>query len=218
MREPPGSRRSCPGCEVRRPGSHSAVQRGLGLRSASTLIGNAGQVAKSKLPPAAEKTEKLRGAFIPNASVIARPNVIRSIPLHNAVIRVCQPARRRRPSKISAQVARTASAGIIACGKNQLSWPVYSTNLAKLPQATFGWPNAPHQPKRSATAERKDSPRANRMNTELRLANLSHHVFIDNSPIQSLRQEPAPFPCSEISMSSQIGNDFAEIADRCYRE
>jgi hypothetical protein len=112
---------------------------------------------------------------MPNASVIARPNIIRSIPLHNAVIRVCQPARSRSPSKISAQVARTASAGIIAWGKNQLRWPVYATNLAKWPQDTCGWPNAPHQPKRSATAARKDSPRANRKNTELKLANLAHH-------------------------------------------
>src|SRR5262249_15201330 len=99
------------------------VQRDLGLRSSSTLNGNAGQVAKSKLPQAAEKTEKLSGALIPNASVIARPNVIRRIPLHKAVVRVCQPVRRRRPSKISAQVEMTASAGIIACGKNQLSVP-----------------------------------------------------------------------------------------------
>jgi hypothetical protein len=158
------------------------VQHDLGFNNSSTLSGNAGQVAKSKLPPAAEKTEKLRGALIPNATVIARPNIIRSIPLHKAVIRVCQPARRRRPNKISAQVEMTASAGIIACGKNQLSLPVYSTNLAKLPQDTFGWPNAPHQPKRSATAESKDRPRANRKSTELKLANLSHHVFICNLP------------------------------------
>jgi len=139
------------------------LQRDLALRRPSTLNGNAGQVAKSRLPPAAEKTERLRGASIPNASVIARPNVIRRIPLHAAVIRVCQPARRRRPNKISAPVERTASAGIIACGKNQLSLPVYATNLAKLPQATFGWPNAPHQPKRSATADRKDSPLIGRL-------------------------------------------------------
>jgi len=90
------------------------VQHDLDFNNSSTLSGNAGQVAKSKLPPAAEKTEKLRGALIPNASVIARPNIIRSIPLHKAVIRVCQPARRRRPNKISAQVEMTASAGIIA--------------------------------------------------------------------------------------------------------
>src|SRR5215470_3840286 len=147
----------------------SSVQRDLGLRSSSTLNGNPEQVAKSRLPPAAEKTERFRGDLIPNASVIARPNVIRRNPLHRVVIRVCQPAMRRRPNKISAPVARTASAGIIAWGKNQLSLPVYSTNAAKLPQDTFGWPNAPHQPKRSATAERKEIPSANRKNTELKL-------------------------------------------------
>src|SRR5262249_23773489 len=93
-------------------------------------------------------------------------------------------AMRRRPNKISAPVARTASAGIIAWGKNQLSLAVYSTNAAKLPQDTFGWPDAPHQPKRSATAERKDTPRANRKNTELKPANLAHHVFIRHPSIQ----------------------------------
>src|ERR1051325_9863718 len=115
---------------------------------------------------------------MPSANVIARPNIIRRIPLHKAVIRVCQPTRRRRPNKISAPVEMIASAGTVAGGKNQLSLPVYSTNLAKLPQATFGWPNVPHQPKRSATAERKESPRAKRKSTELKPANLSHDVFM----------------------------------------
>jgi hypothetical protein len=62
--------------DKRKSDVHSAGQRDLGRRSSSTLNENAGQVASSKLPPAAEKTEKLRGALIPNASVIDRPNVI----------------------------------------------------------------------------------------------------------------------------------------------
>jgi len=109
------------------------------------------------------------------------PNAIRRIALHAALIRVCQPARRKRPNEISAPLERAASAGIIACGKNQLSLPVQATNLAKLPQPTFGGPNGPHKPKRSATAERKDSPSANRKNTELKLPNLSHDFYMCNS-------------------------------------
>jgi len=96
------------------------------------------QVAKSRDPPAAENTEALSGASTPNAAVIAMPNIITRIPAHKAVIRVFQPTRRRRPSKTSAKVTMTASADTIGCGKNQLSLPVYSTNLAKLPQETFG--------------------------------------------------------------------------------
>src|SRR5262249_32924079 len=43
-----------------------------GLRRWSTLNGNTGHAARSKLPAAAEKTEKLSGALIPSASVIVR--------------------------------------------------------------------------------------------------------------------------------------------------
>src|SRR5262249_30521955 len=153
----------------------------LRLRSSSMLSGNVGQVAKSKLPPAAENTEKLSGALIPKARVIDRPNINRRIPLYRAVSRVFQPTRRSTPNRVSAHVARTAIVGIMLPGKNQLSLLVYSTNRAKLPQATFGCPTGPHQPKRSATAERKDRPRANRKNTELKSANRSHHGFMENS-------------------------------------
>jgi len=61
-----------------------------------------------------------------------------------------------------------ARAGINASGKNQLSFPVYTTNRAKLPQETLGCPKAPHSPNRSATAERKERPRASRKKAELK--------------------------------------------------
>lgn len=132
----------------------------------STLKGNAAQVAKRKAPPAAEKTEKSKGAFTPRAAVIVTPNKIRRNPLSTAAARVCQPIIRPTPSRASAEVAIIARAGIIALGKNQLSVPVYETNRAKLPQLTLGCPKVPHHPNRSATAERKENPRASRKNKE----------------------------------------------------
>jgi len=152
----------------------SAIQRER--RSLSTLKGNSVQVAKRKAPPAAEKTEKSRGAFTPKATVIVTPNKIRRIPLSRAAVRVCHPITRQRPNKASAQVAMMARAGINASGKNQLSFPVYATNRAKLPQDTLGRPNAPHHPNRSARAERKERPRASRKNSELKPPHSFHRV------------------------------------------
>jgi hypothetical protein len=66
------------------------VQRDRSSRRPSTLNGNLSHPAKSKAPPAAEKTEKSKGAFAHNASAIANPNAIRRIPLNRAAVRVCQ--------------------------------------------------------------------------------------------------------------------------------
>src|SRR5215470_11714627 len=143
----------------------SAIQRER--RSLSTPKGNSVQVAKRNAPPAAENTEKSRGAFTPNATAIVTPNKIRRIPLNRAAIRVCHPITRQRPNKASAQVEMNARAGITDSGKNQFSFPVYATNRAKLPQETLGWPTVPQSPKRSARAERKETPRASRKNSEL---------------------------------------------------
>src|SRR6266404_1530139 len=74
--------------------------------------------------PAAEKTEKLRGACTPKAIVIVSANVVRRTPLSKAVMRVFQPRTSRRPKRVSAAVAIIANAGIIATGKNQLSLAV----------------------------------------------------------------------------------------------
>src|SRR5690349_17561235 len=138
----------------------------------STLNGNLSHPARSKAPPAAEKTEKSKGAFAPNASAIANPNAIRRIPLNRAAVRVCQPTRRRSPKRISAPVEMTASVRVILGGKYEVSRPVYSTKREKFPQATFGCPTCPHRPNLSATAERNERPSANRTNTELKLPHL----------------------------------------------
>src|SRR5262245_17693160 len=92
--------------------------------TASTLNGKSAHTPRSSAPPAAEKTEKLRGAFTPSATVIVRAKVIKSAPLSNATMRVFQPRTRRRPKSVSAAVAIIANAGIVAVGKNQLSWAV----------------------------------------------------------------------------------------------
>src|SRR6516165_466682 len=107
------------------------VQRDRSTRRPSTLNGNLSHPARSKAPPAAEKTEKSKGAFAPNASAIANPNAIRRIPLNRAAVRVCQPTRRRSPKRISAPVEMTASVRVILCGKYELSRPVYSTKREK---------------------------------------------------------------------------------------
>src|SRR5215469_12341068 len=148
------------------------VQRDRSSRRPSTLNGNLSHPARSKAPPAAEKTEKSKGAFAPNASAIANPNAIRRIPLNRAAVRVCQPTRRRSPNRISAPVEMTASVKVIPGGKYELSRPVYSTKRENVPQATFGCPYWPHRPNLSATADRNERPSANRKNTELKLPHL----------------------------------------------
>jgi len=82
------------------------------------------QVARSRAPPEAENTDKLRGAFTPKAIVMVSAKVIRSTPLSKAVMRVFQPRTRRRPKRVSAAVAMVANTGIVAAGKNPLSWAV----------------------------------------------------------------------------------------------
>ena len=125
------------------------------------------QLARRNAPPAAENTEKSSGALNPKAAAIVIANVVRRIPAPHAATRVCHPTIRQRPNKTSAQVAMMAKAGIIALGKNQLSVAVYATNRGKLPQETLGWPKPPHNPRRSATAERNEVPRAIRRKSEL---------------------------------------------------
>ena len=77
--------------------------------------------ASNSAPPAAENTDTLSGVFTPNATVIARPKVVKRAPLNKATRRVLQPRTRRRPKSVSAAVAIIANAGIMAAGKNQLS-------------------------------------------------------------------------------------------------
>jgi len=64
-----------------------------------------------------QNTDKLSGVFIPNATVIARPKVVRRAPLNKAPRRVLQPRTKRRPKGVSAAVAIIANAGVMAAGK-----------------------------------------------------------------------------------------------------
>ena len=100
------------------------------------LKGYSAQLARRKAPPAAEKTEKSSGALIPRAPVIVTANSRSKTPLKRAVVRVCQPSRSKIPRIVSAHVATTATAGTTSLGKNQLSVPVYATNLANVAHAT----------------------------------------------------------------------------------
>src|SRR3982074_2017049 len=100
------------------------------------LNGYSAQLAKRKAPAAAENTEKSSGALIPSATVIGAANTRSKSPLKKAVVRVCHPSTSKIPKRVSAQVATMARVGITALGKNQLSVPVYATNLAKVPHAT----------------------------------------------------------------------------------
>jgi hypothetical protein len=68
-------------------------------RSWSALTGHSVQVAKRRAPPAAEKTEKSRGAFTPRATAIVTPKRVRRSPLSRAAERVCHPITRKRENR-----------------------------------------------------------------------------------------------------------------------
>src|SRR5215510_10557376 len=68
------------------------------------------------------------------------------------------------PKSVSPMVAAHANDTVHELGKRDVTTPVYSTKRAKFPQDTFFAPYGPHKPKRSATADRKEAPSANRAN------------------------------------------------------
>jgi len=79
-------------------------------------------------------------------------------------IRTLKPAISNIPKSVSATVAAHANDSVNELGKSDVTAPVYSTKRAKFPQDTFFAPYGPHKPKRSATADRKEAPSANRAN------------------------------------------------------
>src|ERR1700747_2888557 len=79
-------------------------------------------------------------------------------------IRILKPAMSNIPQRVSATVAAHANDTVNELGKRDITAPVYSTKGAKSPQDTFFAPWGPHKPKRSATADRKEAPNANRAN------------------------------------------------------
>ena len=60
------------------------------------------------------------------------------------------------------KLRRTALTASSPAGKNQLSWATYSSYFGTLPHATFAAPGGPHNPSRSATADRNEAARARR--------------------------------------------------------
>src|ERR1041385_6522791 len=85
-------------------------------------------------------------------------------PLRMEAIRTLKPAISNIPKSVSATVAAHANDSVNELGKSDVTAPVYSTKRAKFPQDTFFAPYGPHNPKRSATADRKEAPSANRAN------------------------------------------------------
>src|SRR5215472_219452 len=85
-------------------------------------------------------------------------------PERTEAIRILKPAISNIPRSVSATVAAHANGTVNELGKRDVTAPVYSTKWAKSPQDTFFAPGGPHKPKRSATADRKEAPSANRAN------------------------------------------------------
>src|SRR6266403_2880521 len=85
-------------------------------------------------------------------------------PERTEAIRILKPAISNIPKSVSATVAAHANDTVNELGKRDVTAPVYCTKRAKFPQDTFFAPYGPHKPKRSATADRKEAPSANRAN------------------------------------------------------
>src|SRR5215468_4126813 len=85
-------------------------------------------------------------------------------PERTEAIRILKPAISNIPKSVSATVAADANHTVNEPGNRDVTAPVYSTKRAKFPQDTFFAPYGPHRPKRSATADRKEAPSANRAN------------------------------------------------------
>src|SRR5215472_7674647 len=85
-------------------------------------------------------------------------------PERTEAIRILKPAISNIPRSVSATVAAHANGTVNELGKRDVTAPVYSTKWAKFPQDTFFAPCGPQKPKRSATADRKEAPSANRAN------------------------------------------------------
>src|SRR5262245_35002012 len=101
---------------------------------------------------------------MPRPVIMPMANDNRRRPERTEAIRILKPAMSNIPKSVSATVAAHANDTVDELGKRNVTAPVYSTKLAKFPQDTFFAPYGPHKPKRSATADRKEAPSANRAN------------------------------------------------------
>lgn len=87
-------------------------------------------------------------------------NENKSTALPKANHRTRHPANKPTASTTSAIVAAHPNTGTNPAGTNGSSNPVYFRNSPKFPQATFVAPGTPHNPNRSATADRKENASA----------------------------------------------------------
>src|SRR5262250_2581272 len=101
---------------------------------------------------------------MPRPVTMPKANDKRRRPERTDAIRILKPAISNIPKSVSAMVAAHANDTANELGKRDVTAPVYSTKRAKFPQDTFFAPYSPHKPKRSATADRKEAPSANRAN------------------------------------------------------
>src|SRR4026208_1620426 len=92
--------------------------------------------------------------------VIAKDS--KSTALARAIHRSCQPTNRPTANRLSANVAAQPTHGIIEAGQNQLSLATNALKCGKPPHPPPWVPVGPHNPKRSATAERNAAARATR--------------------------------------------------------
>jgi hypothetical protein len=167
------------------------------LISRSALHGCLSMPDSKKPAAAAENTEKSNGAFTPNATVIANAKPSSSTPLHSAVILVLKPTSNNSPSAASSILAVTArkfvTPGLVLI--TAVSFPLYCKKFSQFPHATPFCPGAPHQPIRSATAERKEAARASLANKEkipvkrisIIFNGAKYAQFITSEQIQMLR-------------------------------
>src|SRR5262245_46949443 len=85
-------------------------------------------------------------------------------PERTEAIRILKPAISNIPKSVSATVAAHANDSLYELWQGDVHDPLYSTKVVKFPHDTFFAPYGPHKPKRSATADRKEAPSANRAN------------------------------------------------------
>src|SRR5262249_53986910 len=104
-----------------------------------------------------------RMALMPRPVTMPIANDKRRRPERTEAIRILKPAISNIPKSVSAMVAAHANHTADELGSD-VTAPVYSTKRAKFPQDTLFAPYGPHKPKRSATADRKEAPSANRAN------------------------------------------------------
>src|SRR6267142_2685621 len=151
-------------------------------------------------------------------------------PERTEAIRILKPAMSNIPKRVSATVAAHANDTVNELGKRDITAPVYPTKCAKFPQDTFFAPYGPHKPKRSATADRKEAPSANRANRrrisvpfslscavfEFIRASTNLHL---NLPFENIDNRMRIMPVDRVDGSWGVidSNDF-NLFTRCFRK